>query len=130
MFIKRLCVACVLLVSLAGHATAGPAASTEGSSVDASIMVTRTPMPDLLEMTAIPEAMKGYWRMVGQYMWNQLMTMDHDYFDALGHVVPHGSPDVAYVASGTNVKCGRFARAWVSSTSRQAAAVCHMLPQQ
>jgi hypothetical protein len=115
MFRKRLCVACVLLFALAGHATADPAASTEGS-VGASIMhkVDRETMPDLLEQTGIPESMKGYWTMVGQYMWDQLLTLDHDFFDAQGHVVPPGSPDLAYVASGSKVKCGRFARAWVS----------------
>jgi hypothetical protein len=113
MLSERLCAACVLLLALAGHATAGSGVSSTEGSIDASIMATQTPMPDLLEMTAIPEAMKGYWRLVGQYMWNQLLTQDHDYFNALGQVVPHGSPEVSYVASGSNVKCGRFARAWV-----------------
>lgn len=57
--------------------------------------------------------MKGYWNQVARYMWNWLLTNDHDFFDATGNVVPPQSPSVAYAASGLAVKCGRFSRNYV-----------------
>lgn len=58
---KRYCLpaACLLLLALAASAQA------DGSeTVEASIMQTAASMPDLLEQTAISEAMRGYWRQV------------------------------------------------------------------
>lgn len=50
---------CMLLVALAACAKADVS-----QTQDASIMATFEPLPDLLEQTAISEAMKGYWRQV------------------------------------------------------------------
>lgn len=70
-------------------------------------------MPDLLEMTAIPAATKANWKLVSRFLWDWLLTHDHDYFDAAGNVVAATSPKIATAASGRSVKCGRFSRIWV-----------------
>jgi hypothetical protein len=55
---QRLIVTAILLLVVLADKVDG----SQGQ--DASIMATFEPLPDLLEQTAISEAMKGYWRQV------------------------------------------------------------------
>jgi hypothetical protein len=59
-------------------------------------------------------------------MWKFLLTHDHDFFDALGNVVPPDASTVAYAASGSAVKCGRFSRNWVRHLFRPHVQCCQV----
>lgn len=83
------------------------------------------PVPDLLETSSLPTAVKSNWRQVARFMWNWLLTHDHDYYDAAGNVVSSMSATVASAKSGPTVKCGRFARNWVSCRLGRVAAVVY-----
>lgn len=71
------------------------------------------PMPDLLETTPMSAASKAAWRQVSRFMWDWLLTNDHDFHDSNGNVVAATSPNIASAASGSAVQCGRFSRLWV-----------------
>lgn len=58
--LQRLIVTAILLLVVLADKV--DASQLQGQ--DASIMATFEPLPDLLEQTAISEAMKGYWRQV------------------------------------------------------------------
>jgi hypothetical protein len=140
----RCCAAALLLLLTACVAQAA-------DSKDATIMQNTAPMPDLLEQTAIPEAMRNYWRQVSgcscsckqqqyasstrlapprcspgsrptclanqvsKHLWSWLLEHDYDFFDAAGNVVPPDAPSMVRAASGSDVKCGRFSRNFVSA---------------
>lgn len=70
------------------------------------------PMPDLLETTPMSAASKAAWRQVSRFMWDWLLTNDHDFHDSNGNVVAATSPNIASAASGSAVQCGRFSRLW------------------